>query len=85
MDGFNFEIVNLPFLDGDALASLPKECIFCSLFVLRECSNVCNFNNKYQFLTAMLLKQGYQLIKFANHFLIFTTNTQSYLLNAILV
>ena len=36
-DDFNFEIVNLPFFDGDVLALLPMVYIFLSLFVLLEC------------------------------------------------
>ena len=36
-DDFNFEIVNLPFLDGDVPRPLPIVYIFLSLFVLLEC------------------------------------------------
>ena len=34
---FNFEIVNVPFLDGEFLAPLSMVYIFLSLFVLQEC------------------------------------------------
>ena len=67
-DGFNFKIVNLPFLNGDVLAPLPMVYIFCSLLVFRDCSNVSDFNNNYQFLTAKLLKQGYQYHKIRKSF-----------------
>ena len=36
-DDFNFEIVNVPFLDGDFPCPLPMVYIFLSLFVLLEC------------------------------------------------
>ena len=36
-DGFNFEIVNFPFLMEMFLAHLPMAYIFLSLFVLHEC------------------------------------------------
>ena len=57
-DDFNFEIVN--FLIEIFLAPLPMVYIFLSLFVLLECSNVQDFNNRNLFLTAKLLKQGYR-------------------------
>ena len=36
-DGFNFEIVNFLFLDGDVLRSPSYGIFFRKLFVLREC------------------------------------------------
>ena len=36
-DGFSFEIVNFPFLDGDVPCPLPMVYIFLSLFVFLEC------------------------------------------------
>ena len=63
-DGLNFEIVNFPFLDGDVLASLFLVYKFRSLIVFSKvCSNVSDFNNRNQFLTSKLLKQGFTLIE----------------------
>ena len=58
-DGFNFEIVNFPFLDGDVPRS-PSYGVNISQLILfaRVCSNVDNFNNRSLFLSAKLLKQG---------------------------
>ena len=42
------------------LPLLPMVYIFLSLFVLRVCSYVDDFNNRNLFLTAKLLKQGYR-------------------------
>ena len=42
--------------------------IFLSLFVLRESSNVDDFNNRNLFLTAKLLKQGYRYHKIRKTF-----------------
>ena len=49
-----------PFLDGDVPRS-PFYGVYISQLIhfLRECSNVDNFNNRNQFLTSKLLKQGY--------------------------
>ena len=70
---FNFEIVNLPSLDGDVPRS-PSYGIYISaysffsfscffffvfLFFARVCPNVDDFNNRNLFLTAKLLNQGY--------------------------
>ena len=35
-DDFNFEIVNVPFLDGEVPRSLSMVCTFRDLFVLQE-------------------------------------------------
>ena len=50
------------------LAPLPMVYIFLSLFVLLECSNVDDFNNRNLFLTAKLLKQGYRYYKIQKTF-----------------
>ena len=59
--GFNFEIVNFPFLDGDVPRS-PFYGVYISQLIrfARVCSNVDDFNNRNLFLTAKLLKQGYR-------------------------
>ena len=58
---FNFEIVNLPFLDGDVPRS-PSYGVYISQLIrfARVCSNLDDFNNRNLFLTAKLLKQGYR-------------------------
>ena len=58
-DGFNFEIENFPFLDGDAPRSHSYGVYISQLIrFVRVCSNVDDFNNRNLFLTAKLLKQG---------------------------
>ena len=51
-DGFNFEIVYFPFIDGDVLR-IPSCGVYVSqlIRVARVCSNVSDFNNRNQFLT----------------------------------
>ena len=63
-DDFNFEKVNVPFLDGDVLRS-PSYGVYISQLIrfARVCSNVYDFNNRNLFLTAKLLKQGYRYHK----------------------
>ena len=52
-DGFNSEIVNFPFLDGDVLRSPSYGVYICQLIrFARVCSNVDDFNNRNLFLTA---------------------------------
>ena len=77
-DYFNFEIVYFSFLDKDVPRS--HSCgVYISQHIrfARAGSNVGDLNN---ILTAKLLKQGYQIIKFLKHFLNSTTYTQSCLL-----
>ena len=77
-DDFNFEIVNFPFLDGDVPRSPSFDLYISQLISLaRVCSNVNDFNNRNLFLTAKLLKQYIDIIKFEKHFLNSTTDTQS--------
>ena len=49
-DGFNFEIVNFPFLDGDVTRS-PSYGVYISQLICfaRVCSNVDDFNNRNLF------------------------------------
>ena len=59
-DDFKFERVNFPFFDGDVPRS-PSYGVYISQLIrfVKVCSNVDYFNNRNQFLTAKLLKQGY--------------------------
>ena len=68
-DGFNFEIVNFPFLDGDVPCS-PSYGVYISQLIrfARVCSNVDDFNNRNLFLVAKLLKQGYRYHKLRKAF-----------------
>ena len=52
----------------------PIECVLVRF--ARVCSNVDDFNNRYLFLNAKLLKKGYRYYKIRKHFLNFTTDTQ---------
>ena len=61
LDGFNFEIINFSF----HVPCPPSNGIDFSQLIrfARVLSNVSGFNNRYQFLTAKLLKQGYRYHK----------------------
>ena len=61
---FNFDIVNFPFLDGD-VPQHPCYDVYISQLIrfARASSLVTDFNNRNKFLTAKLLKQGYQYQK----------------------
>ena len=68
-EDFNFEIVNLPFLDGDVPRS-PSYGVYISQLTrfARVCSNVEDFNNRNLFLNAKILKQGYRYHKIRKAF-----------------
>ena len=63
-DGFYFEIVNFPFLDGD-VPRCPSYGVYISQLIrfARVCSNVDDFNNRNFFFNAKLLKQCYRYHK----------------------
>ena len=63
-DDFNFEIVNVPFLDGDVPRS-PSYGIYISQLICfaRVCSSVDDFNNRNLISTSKLSKQGYRYYK----------------------
>ena len=66
---FNFEIVNLQFLDGNVPRSLSFGVYISQLFrFARLWSNVDDFNNRNLFLTATLLKLDYRYRKIRNAF-----------------
>ena len=68
-DDFNFEVVNLPFLDKDVPRSLSYGVKISQLIrFTRVCSNFDDFNNRSKFLTSKLFKQGYQYHKFRKAF-----------------
>ena len=75
---FNFQIVNFPYLAGDAPRS-PSYGVYISQLIrfARVCSNVDDFNNRNLFVTAELLKEVYRYHKIRKHFLNSTTDTQS--------
>ena len=60
-DDFDFDIVNLPFLDGD-VPRRPSHGVYISKLIrfARASSHVIDFNNRNRFLTAKLLKLGYR-------------------------
>ena len=59
-DGFDFDIVNFPFLDGDVLRSTSYGVYISQLIrFARVSSHVANFNARRKSLTAKLLQQGY--------------------------
>ena len=63
-DDFDFEIVNLPFLDGDVFCSTSYGVYISQLIrFARASSYVTDFNTRNKLLTQKLLKQGYQYHK----------------------
>ena len=66
---FDFETVNLPFLDRDVPRS-PSigENISQLIRIAKGCSNINNFNNRNLFFTAKFLKQGYRYYKIRKAF-----------------
>ena len=68
-DDFNFDIVNFPFLDGD-VPQRPSYGVYISQLIrfARASSHVTDFNNRNNFLTAKLLKQGYRYHKLRKAF-----------------
>ena len=71
-----FDTVNFPFLDDD-VPRRPSYCVYISqpIRVARASSRVTDFNNRYKFLTAKLLKQCYQFHKLCKHFPNFIVDT----------
>ena len=63
-DDFDFDIFNFPFLDGD-VPRRPSYGVYISQLIrfARASLHVTDFNNRNKFLTAKLLKQGYQYHK----------------------
>ena len=64
-----FDTVNFPFLDDD-VPRRPSYSVYISqpIRFARASSRVTDFNNRYEFLTAKLLKQGYQFHKLCRAF-----------------
>ena len=64
-DDFDFDIVNVPFLDGD-VPRRPSYAMYISQLIrfARVCSHVDDFNTRNKSFTAKLLKQGYPYHKF---------------------
>ena len=68
-DDFDFDIVNFPFLGGD-VPRRPSYGVYISQLIrfARASSHVTDFNNRYKFLTANLLIQGYRYHKLRKAF-----------------
>ena len=68
-DDFDFEIVNLPFLDGDVPCSTCYGVYISQLIrFARACSHVAGFNARNKLLTQNLLKEAYRCHKFRKTF-----------------
>ena len=68
-DDFDFEIVNIPFLDGDVPPSTSYGVYISQLIrFARASSYVTDFNTRNKLLTRKLLKQGYQYHKLRKPF-----------------
>ena len=60
VNGFDFDIVNFPFLDGDVPRSASYGVYISQLIrFARVSSHVDDFNTRYKVLTAKLLRQGF--------------------------
>ena len=68
-DDFDFDIVNFPFLDGDA-PRLTSYRVYISQLIrfARVSSHVDDFNTRYKVLTAKLLREGYRYHKLRKAF-----------------
>ena len=68
-DDFDFDIVNFPFLDGDA-PRRPSYEVYISQLIrfARVCSHADDFNTRNKWLTAKLLKQCYRYHKLRKAF-----------------
>ena len=68
-DGFDFDIVNFPFLDGDVPRSASYSVYISQLIrFARVSSHVDDFNTRNKVLTAKLLRQGYRYHKLRKAF-----------------
>ena len=68
-DDFDFEIVNIPFLDGDVPRSTSYGVYISQLIrFARASSHVTDFNTSNQLLTQKILKQGYWYYKLRKAF-----------------
>ena len=72
-DDFNFEIVNLPFLDGDVVPRSTSYGVYTSKLIrfaraARASSHVADVNTCNKLLTQKLLKQGYRYHKLRKTF-----------------
>ena len=68
-DGFGFEIVNFPFLDGDVPRSTSYGVYISQLIRFARAScYVADFNTRNKLLTQKLLKQGYRYHKLRKTF-----------------
>ena len=68
-DDFDFEIVNVPFLDGDVPRSTSYGVYISQLIrFARAFSYVADFNTRNKLLTEKLLIQGYQYHKLSKIF-----------------
>ena len=68
-DDFDFDIVNVPFSDGDIPRATSYGFYISQLIrFARVSSHVADFNTRNQILTAKLLKQGYRYHKLRKTF-----------------
>ena len=68
-DDFDFDIINFPFLDGDAPRGRSYGVCICQLILFaRSSTHIKDFNNRKKFLTDKLLKQDYRYHKLRKAF-----------------
>ena len=75
-DGFNFDIVNFPFLDGD-VPQRPSYGVYISQLIrfARASSHVTDFNNRNKFYMPNFLGKVIGIINSAKHFPNFIVDT----------
>ena len=82
-DGFEFDIVNFPFLDGDVLRSTSYGVDISQLTrFARVSSHVADFNARNTILTDKLLYQGYRYHKLRKAFLNLIADTMNWFQNS---
>ena len=67
-DDFDFDIVNFPFLDGDAPGVPHMGCTYLNLLDSPELLQILVTNYRNKALTAKLLRQGYRYFKLCEAF-----------------
>ena len=85
LNGFDFDIINFPFLDGDVPCSTSYGVYISKLIWFAGVSSyVADFNARNKSLTAKLLQQGYRYHKLRKTFSNFIVGTMNWFLNSML-
>ena len=64
MDGFNFEVINFPFLESNIHSNITYLAFFSQLLrYARICNNYIDFKNRYKILSQKLILRGFSANK----------------------